>query len=165
MSDYIDLIRKNHLNRLEQLLQNCGSYTRKISAKIEAVHKAVSGQSIRKAAKASGISHQGLCDLLKDISTQGADILLKLNPAGRPAKITPDITFKIVEAAQVPPSAFNLPFDRWNPKRLRKFLIATGRVQSISGESIRKILKKKRGRPAGRRAIITNTKEANPSRR
>lgn len=79
--------------------------------------------------------------VIKAFSADGIDGLSPKYCGGRPPKFSEEQRSLIIETALCPPDLMGQPFTRWSLPKLRDFIIEERIVESISVETIRKILK------------------------
>jgi transposase len=78
--------------------------------------------------------------VLKDFNERGFEALKPGRSSGRPRRFDEGTRERIVEAALAKPQDLGKPFTRWSLAKLRAYLIEAGVVESISPETVRKIL-------------------------
>ena len=78
--------------------------------------------------------------VLKDFNERGFEALKAGRSSGRPRRFSPEVRERIVEVALAKPKQLGKPFTHWSLAKLRSHLIETGVVESISAETVRKIL-------------------------
>jgi transposase len=78
--------------------------------------------------------------VLKDFDARGFEALKPGKSNGRPRRFTAQVRERIVEVALAKPKDLGKPFTHWSLAKLRDHLIETGVVESISAETVRRIL-------------------------
>ena len=78
--------------------------------------------------------------VIHEFNRIGLEALLPAWAGGRPRVITDDMRARIVEIVQQHPQELGEPFASWSLSTLRRYLVRTGVVGSISKERLREIL-------------------------
>lgn len=78
--------------------------------------------------------------VLKDFNQRGFAALEAGKASGRPRRFSDEVRERIVEVALAKPKELGKPFTHWSLAKLREHQIETGVVESISPETVRKIL-------------------------
>jgi len=86
-------------------------------------------------------SPQHIRTIIKDFNTSGFAALAPKYCGGRPREFTQEQRSLIIEIALCPPDLLGRPFRRWSLGKLQEFVIDQNIVDSISIETIRRILK------------------------
>ena len=79
--------------------------------------------------------------IIKSFNADWFDALAPKYGIGRPAKFSEEQCSLIIETALCPPDLLGQPFTRWSLAKLRDFIIHERIVDSISIETIRRMLK------------------------
>ena len=78
--------------------------------------------------------------VLRDFNERGFEALKAGKSNGRPRRFSEEVRERIVEIALSKPKQLGKPFTHWSLAKLREHLIETGVVESISPETVRRIL-------------------------
>ena len=78
--------------------------------------------------------------VLRDFNERGFEALEAGKSPGRPRRFTDAVRERIVELALSKPKELGKPFTHWSLPKLRDHLVKAGVVESISVETVRKIL-------------------------
>lgn len=78
--------------------------------------------------------------VLKEFNERGFEALKAGKSTGRPRRFTDEVREQIVQIALSHPRKLGKPFTHWSLAKLREHLIAAAVVESISAETVRKIL-------------------------
>jgi len=89
-------------------------------------------------------SPQHVRAIIKEFNQQGLQALEPKPRPGRPEEFDEDLRALIAETALCPPKLLDQPFTRWSLAKLGDYLVAEKIVKSISVETLRKILRKKK---------------------
>jgi transposase len=87
-------------------------------------------------------SPQHVRTIIQEFNTHGLEALEPKTHPGRPAKFSEEQRSLIIETALCPPDLLGQPFRRWSLAKLREYIIEEGIIDSISIETIRRILHK-----------------------
>jgi len=79
--------------------------------------------------------------IIKSFNADGFEALVPKYGIGRPEKFSEEQRSLIIETALCPPDLLGQPFTRWSLAKLRDFIIGERIVESISIETIRRMLK------------------------
>lgn len=77
---------------------------------------------------------------IHDFNKYGLKALIRKKAKGAKPKFTGEQRTRVLEAVMTDPRKLNLPFTTWSLPKLKAYLIKRGVVDSISIETIRKIL-------------------------
>jgi transposase len=83
-----------------------------------------------------------VCADLRAFNHHGLNSIQQLRSRGAPVRISETQVAEILHLAQIPPYELGLPYGRWSVAKLRHYLIKHHVVRAISGEHLRRILKK-----------------------
>jgi len=79
---------------------------------------------------------------LRAFNQHGLNSVQQLRSRGAPVRISETQAAEILRLAQIPPYELGLPYGRWSVAKLRHYLIKHHVVRAVSGERLRRILKK-----------------------
>jgi transposase len=79
---------------------------------------------------------------LRAFNQHGLNSIQQLRSIGAPVRISETQATEILRLAQIPPYELGLPYGRWSVAKLRHYLIKHHVVRAVSGEHLRRILKK-----------------------
>ncbi|NOZ29716.1 MAG: helix-turn-helix domain containing protein [Chloroflexi bacterium] len=139
MAIYVRLLRDNEQKRLRELAQRRDDIHMSKRARI--ILLSAQGYTVPQISARVGLHPINVRKWIHRFNAHGVSGLQSGKSPGRPPRFTEEQRLAIIKLAQANPQDLGLPFKRWSLQRLRKYVMATGVVDSISAETIRQILR------------------------
>jgi transposase len=97
-------------------------------------------KSIKEICSSLSKDRKSVTSAIKAFNAQGTKALIRKKAKGAKPKFTKEQRTRVLEAVMTEPRKLNLPFTTWSLPKLKAYLIESRAVDSISIETIRKIL-------------------------
>ena len=140
MCIYVRDITNEEGNRLKSTLRRSNDALRVKRAQI--ILASAQAMKVPEICESFGFSRCYVSDIIHGFNSIGFQILeSKYKNCGKKPKFTEENRRKIIDTALSKPKDLGLPFTQWSLNKLRYYLVASDDIDSISIETIRKILK------------------------
>jgi Transposase and inactivated derivatives len=100
------------------------------------------GMNAIEIAQVLGVHFNTICADLHEFNRHGLSSLQRLRSRGAPVRISETQVAEILRLAQIAPYELGLPYGRWSVRKLRHYLLRHRVLRAISGEHLRRLVKK-----------------------
>lgn len=142
MAVYVRSLRIAEGKKIQSLLRH--SKNRVVVRRAQVVLMSEQGMQAKEIARATLMHEEYVRELIRRFNREGLGLFVEQKRSGRPADFPEEIRAEIAEIALSPPSLLRQPFTRWGLEKLAVYLVKAKVVSSISLETLRTILHKKR---------------------
>lgn len=139
MAIYVRLLRDSEQKRLQDMASGRGDPQMRKRARI--ILLSAQGYTVPQISTQVGLHPINVRKWIHRFNDRGIAGLRSGKSPGRPPRFSAEQRATIVRIARTDPKDLGLPFEHWSLQRLRRYLIQTGIVDSISAETVRQILR------------------------
>lgn len=140
MCIYVRGITNEEGNRLKSILRRSNDAIRVKRAQI--ILASAQAMKVPEICDSFGFSRGYVSGVIHGFNSVGFQVLdSKYKNCGKKPKFTEDDRRLIIDVALSKPKDLGLPFTQWSLNKLKDYLVASGDIDTISIETIRKILK------------------------
>lgn len=140
MCIYVRDITNEEGNRLKSILRRSNDAIRVKRAQI--ILASAQSMKVPEICDSFGFSRGYVSDVIHGFNSVGFQVLdSKYKNCGKKPKFTEDDRRLVIDVALSKPKDLGLPFTQWSLNKLKDYLVASGDIDTVSIETIRKILK------------------------